>query len=267
MLVCGTFIAVTPVTGCSPAEPPIRVAIVDSGVAADLDAFKGYTITSPTETVTSGHGTMMASVALGTNGNGAEPVDPALVEVLSVNIDGGSGDGEALAEGIVAAVDDGADIILVSRGVRRDAAPLRSAVERASDAGSVVVAAAGNVRFLPADYPARYPGVISVGAATRDGQPWPQSAKEPVDTFALGVDVSVLDEHGAEQVESGTSVAAALVVRDLLGRLADETIPDPSRYEPPKVVQRASWPPRHGAHGPTEGVSARPTCAKRRLMS
>ncbi|MFE5307264.1 S8 family serine peptidase [Isoptericola sp. NPDC056605] len=239
-LVCGAFIAMTAVSGCSTAEPPIRVAIVDSGVAADLDAFKAYTIASPTETVIGGHGTMMASVALGTNGNGAEPVDPELVEVLSINIDGRSGDGEALAEGIVAAVDDGADIILVSRGVRRDTAALRSAVERAGDAGSVVVAAAGNVRFLTADYPARYPDVISVGAATRDGQPWSHSAKEPVDTFALGVDVSVLDEHGAERVESGTSVAAALVVRDLLGRLADKTIPDPSRYEPPKVVQPAT---------------------------
>ncbi|MCD5315784.1 S8 family serine peptidase [Kineosporia babensis] len=207
--------------------------MVDSGIAANLNVFREYSISRDTDFVSSSHGTMMASVALGVNGLSAEAVDPDLVEVLSINIDAGTDVGaDAIARGIGRAVDRGADVILVSRGVRRGADALQAAVQQASSHGAMVVAAAGNVRFLPADYPARYPDVLSVGARYRDGRLWELSASEPVDTFAAGVNVPVVGPDGVVRTESGTSIAAAVVARDVLQQLVTGELEEPRGFIP-----------------------------------
>ncbi len=133
---------------------------------------------------------------------------------------------------IVAAIDDAiarkVQIINISQSMPRGTADYEKAIQRALDAGIVVVAAAGNVddqvpaRVRGPLYPANYPGVVSVGNTTPDDQPSPGSYSHPnqhVTIAAPGTLVMSLlpsapgddDDTQAYAQLSGTSFAAPLV--------------------------------------------------------
>ena len=65
---------------------------------------------------------------------------------------------------------DRAPIINMSLGGSFDDSTLRAAVAAANEAGSVIIASAGNDASFDANYPASYPDVISVAALGADGQ-------------------------------------------------------------------------------------------------
>jgi hypothetical protein len=126
--------------------------------------------------------------------------------------------GDALADGIRWAADQGADVINLSLGDDSESAhpdpEEDAAVRYALRKGSVVVASAGNGGESgdPVSYPAGYPGVIAVTAVDRSGTPADFSTRHWYATVcAPGKDVIVADPNGQYYAGWGTSAAAAFV--------------------------------------------------------
>ena len=207
---------------CSPhnnASGPIVVAVIDTGIAENsVTELRDYTIENQTEPVSGEHGTMMASVLLGVNDEGAEALPPDRVVLVSYDI-GENATATGIAEAIEAAVDRRVDVISISMGVRQDSPRLREAVRIAEEAGIPIIAAAGNVRFLASDFPARCSSVVSVSAVDSAGEWWSDAARREVDAVADGVDVSVLAPNGEVRLESGTSISTAAVTHQLVSAL------------------------------------------------
>jgi hypothetical protein len=155
------------------------VAVVDTGVDAGhadlggrvlpgIDLVNGDTDASDDN----GHGTHVAGIlaATGDNALGGAGVCWGC-RILPVKVLGASGSGaySTLASGITWAADHGAKVINMSLGGYATSTTLGAAVAYAQSHGSVVVAAAGNDGVSTRFYPAAYPGVVAVGAATSAG--------------------------------------------------------------------------------------------------
>jgi len=116
-----------------------------------------------------GHGTFVSGI-IAANANRAGMVGVARgVTILPVKVLDcqGGGDSLAVAQGILYAAKAGARIVNISLGGPADSAILREAVRIAHDQYDVlVVAASGNTGADGVAYPARYPKVLAVGAAS-----------------------------------------------------------------------------------------------------
>lgn len=172
----------------------VIVAVVDTGVDSTnvhltdavlpgtdlLDGGDGRTDVS-------GHGTAIAGqiAAREVTGSGVVGLAPDS-QILPVRVYESSTEESArqgrgpeparTAEGIRWAADNGAVIIVVPQSTLSDVEELRSAVEYATSAGSLVVASAGNVASRDEDagavrFPAGYAQALSVTAVGTDGLP------------------------------------------------------------------------------------------------
>jgi subtilisin family serine protease len=178
-----------------PAYPPVRVAVVDSGIDVGHPEFAGRVAAarsfvrrpdgtlSPPTVDSLGHGTVIAGeiAAALDNAQGIAGVAfPAQLVVAKVTR-GGAISVVAEAKGIRWAVDQGARVISLSLGGRRDPRHLsfdeysaleHAAIDYATRHGAVVVAAAGNCPTLSCPYPyaswpAALPHVIGVAATSK----------------------------------------------------------------------------------------------------
>ncbi len=145
----------TPAGGASGAGA--LVAVVDSGVDAAHPDLAGRVLAGPDfvdhdldPSDQSGHGTHIAGLIAASSGNGIGigGVAPA-ARILAVRVLGADDNGTpaVVAAGINAAVDAGADIINLSLNwvqASPSLAPVTAAMQRASDAGALVIVAAGN---------------------------------------------------------------------------------------------------------------------------
>src|SRR5689334_21876001 len=184
----------------------VTVAIVDSGVDTNPqfgdrvipgpDLVAGTKRGIPPGADCVGHGTAVASIiaAAPMPGVSFTGVAPA-ARILSVKISGTDTFPTAVApQGIMDAVQFGADVINLSLATPDDIPALRNAVRYALRHNVVVVAAAGN--DLPHGgtgpfYPAAYPGVLAVGAAGPGGALAAFSDRRtPVAVTAPGVNVT-----------------------------------------------------------------------------
>jgi hypothetical protein len=147
----------------------VKIAVLDTGVQSS-SAFRSSIssinlVDLPANSATqNGHGTAVASVIIG-----YDSLTPGVApgaDILSVRIadDNGQSDSFLLAKGIIAAVDAGAGLINISMGSQGDSALVRSAIAYARNAGSLIIAAAGNNGLDKVSYPAANEGVIAVGA-------------------------------------------------------------------------------------------------------
>ncbi len=171
------------------------------------------------------HGTVMASIIAGSDEllPGVAP-EAAVLDIRALDKDG-HGDGFTIARGIVSAVDMGADVINLSLAGTGDDMAVRSAVQYALDNGVAVVAASGNSGDDSPAYPARYPGVVAVGAADAAGQhPSFSNTGEDVDISAPGY--GIFAALGRDQYVSidGTSAAAAFVSGSIAGIMSRESV-------------------------------------------
>ncbi len=152
----------------------VRIAVLDTGVS-DHSAFTtGISsinlIDLPENPADwNGHGTAVASLIIGD-----DPRVPGVVpgaEMISVRVanDSGRSDSFVLAQGILAAMDAGAQVINISLGSHGDSVLVRNAIERAQAAGAVIVASTGNEGAGRVAYPAANNGVIAVGAVDAAG--------------------------------------------------------------------------------------------------
>ncbi|MFI7545478.1 type VII secretion-associated serine protease mycosin [Actinoplanes sp. NPDC049599] len=213
----------------------IRIAVVDSGVdaghpqldgqvAAGRDFLHGNA-TGRQDCV--GHGTAVASViaARPVAGAGLRGLAPGATIVpvrVSEQTDTEQQNGEPasparFATAIDWAVDEGgADVINMSLVMTDDDDRVRAAVARATAAGVIVVAAAGNHgrpdEANPRPYPASYPDVIGVGAIGPDGVAGDFSQHgDYVDVVAPGVGVTLAARGEGHTRGDGTSYAAPFV--------------------------------------------------------
>jgi type VII secretion-associated serine protease mycosin len=211
----------------------VTVAVVDSGVDANPQFGDRVTIgpdlaLSPTGSSPDaapdadcvGHGTSVASIiaAAPVPGVSFSGVAPA-ADILSVKItNSDTFPGSVAAQAIVAAVDDGAQVVNLSLATVSTPA-LAAAVRFAQASNVVVVAAAGNDSPDGATgpfYPAAYPGVLSVGAVGPDGaRAGFSDTLTPVSVTAPGVSVTAaypgVFPRAYNPASNGTSFATAFV--------------------------------------------------------
>lgn len=125
-----------------------------------------------------GHGTHCAGTIGATSNNrkGVFSMDPEgkFVELYGIKVlsDSGSGSLNGIANGIVKATDEGADVISMSLGGYSPNPPsvMKKAVDYALSKNVIVVVAAGNDNDNAKNYtPANIPGVITVAAVGEDG--------------------------------------------------------------------------------------------------
>ncbi len=175
----------------------IVVAVVDSGVEAGLEDLAGAvlpgwdaTTDRPGGTTDKfGHGTHVAGIIAARAGNraGVRGAAPG-VQILPVRVLGADGSGSLsdVTQGIVWAVDHGADIINLSLGGAGGGTSYRSVLGYARQKGVVVVAAAGNdaLKGNPVIWPGADPDVITVASVAPDG------SRAPSSTFGSWVDVA-----------------------------------------------------------------------------
>ncbi|HZP56850.1 MAG TPA: S8 family serine peptidase [Dehalococcoidia bacterium] len=141
-----------------------------------------------------GHGTFVSGI-IAAAGNGAGMVGVARnVRIMPIKVLDcfGAGDTVATARGIVYASRNGARVINLSLGGVEDSQVVRDAVGEAMLDGALVVAASGNTGGAGVQFPARIPGVLAVGAASRanpDARASFSSWGPEVGVVAVGEDV------------------------------------------------------------------------------
>ncbi|MCE7988755.1 MAG: hypothetical protein DYG89_46970 [Caldilinea sp. CFX5] len=153
----------------------------------------------------SGHGTHIAGIIA--------MVAPAakIMPVRVLNSDGG-GTLFAIVQGLVYAVEQGADVVNMSFSAVDSSPLLNAAVQFALNRDVVLVAAAaGEDGYL--EFPAAYDGVIAVGATKTDDAvtDFSQSYANEVDVFAPGEWIFSTYLNGGYAWWSGTSMAAPFV--------------------------------------------------------
>jgi subtilisin family serine protease len=208
--------------------PQVTIAVVDSGVAVshpDLihKLIDGANVTGGSVTNTdaqfNSHGTHIAGIVAAQTNNTAgvtgiswgSPIMP----VKAANDLGFTSD-VWLAEGIVWAANQGADVAVVSFGLESAGSVLADAVRYAAERGMIVCASSGNLGQPGLFYPAAFPEVIGVGATdSRDTLAGFSTTGGHVDLVAPGVNICstwhTFFEPNTYKFQSGTSVSTPMV--------------------------------------------------------
>ncbi|MBA2794844.1 MAG: S8 family serine peptidase [Thermoleophilaceae bacterium] len=229
------------------------VAVVDSGVRADHQDLQGRLLpgfdfvdddANPSVGAEGdGHGTHVLGISGANSGNGigVSSVAPGAMYIpVRVLGDDGSGSTDGVARGIDFAVARGADVINLSLGdqlgaVSDSGSDFAQAIDRALDAGVVVVAAAGNSGLPVCEQPSGQGRILCVGSVDENRQRSFFSSfgmglgvVAPGGSALLGRDILSLFNEGASSYTelAGTSqaaphvagVAALLVSRGLRGQ-------------------------------------------------
>ncbi|MDB6052796.1 MAG: serine protease, partial [Verrucomicrobiales bacterium] len=158
---------------------------------------------------TPSHGTLMAETLL----KGLAIADESTsskVRIQPVDVYGASQTTTTydVGQGILYAIQKGANIINLSLGGTDDSAYLRSVIEQASAKGVLFFAAAGNEPTTAPTYPAAYPSVIAVTAVNRDGSIASYANRGSfIDIAAPGSSIGVYQNRN--WFVSGTSASSA----------------------------------------------------------
>lgn len=243
----------------SPRRPAI-VAIVDTGVDDGHEDIKDTFDASPGTGDGNGHGTHCAGVAGAATNNGIGIAsynwDSRFVLIRSYKALGNNGGGsaETVAQAIIDAARDGADVISLSLGSYAPVPPKVEvdAIEFALAKGAIVVAAAGNASANARDHaPSNIAGVISVAAVDQSGRRASFSNRNtglerPI--AAPGVGILSLKPGNGYVALNGTSMAAPHV-SGLLGvmRAID---PDLTADEAYQILRRTG---QEGPDAPSIG--------------
>ncbi len=199
------------------------VAIIDTGVDGGHEDLKSIFGKSPGNNDPHGHGTHCAGLAGATTNNGLGMAsynwEGRFVEIRGYQALGKSGQGTdyTVADAMIRAVEDGADVLSMSLGSNRPAPKVtREAVQYALRKGCIVVAAAGNDFGSDArnHSPVGIDGVIGVAAVGPDGR---RTEFSNINTSlgmpiaAPGLDIYSTVPGGKYSPMSGTSMATPIV--------------------------------------------------------
>ena len=172
----------------------ITVAVIDTGVSKvddlkNTNFVKGYDFVNDREDASddNGHGTHVAgTIAQSTNNNFGVAGIAYEASIMPIKVLAATGGGTIsdIAEAIIFAADNGANVINMSLGGGGESKLMQEAIDYAYKKGVVIVAAAGNSNRNAAFYPARYPKVIAVSATGSTGE------KAPYSNYGAGIDVA-----------------------------------------------------------------------------
>lgn len=223
----------------------VIIAVLDSGITATHPEFSnrillGRDVVNDDDDPNDdhGHGTHTAGIiAAGIdNSMGMAGICPGCrilpVKVLNEN---NAGTWSGVAEGILYATDQGAQVINLSLGATVSSKTLEDAVSYAVAHDVLVVAAAGNMGLDRKFYPAALEGVVAVSATDANDQRWTLSNMgDYIDVAAPGHAVystynDLTNYYGGYNYMSGTSMAAphvsglaGLLLSQKLDRSAEE---------------------------------------------
>ncbi len=206
---------------------PVTIAVIDTGVWGDHPDLSGR-VSGYIDTVTDplapdnvdemGHGTHVAGViaAIVNNGQYIAGMNHTGASILAVKSMGANGLGTAdwIAQGIRAAADGGADIIIMSLGWS-DGIPVQTvqdAISYASTRVGAIIAAAGNEGEGQIDFPANQSGVICVGSidSTLEKSDFSNYGSE-MDFAAPGGSVSPVEHIFSTHISSVGGYVAGLI--------------------------------------------------------
>lgn len=196
----------------------VTIAVIDTGADASHPDLQGKLIAGrdfvnndddPADD--QGHGTHVAGTAAAATNNNVGIAGMAWdVKVMPVKAlsSAGAGAHSWIANGIVWATDNGADVINMSLGGPYTSATMQQAVNYAWEQGSVVIAAAGNGRTSNPTYPAAYENAMGVSASTQsDERASFSNYGNYVSVASPGVSIMSTTRGGNYQAWSGTSMA------------------------------------------------------------
>lgn len=202
-----------------------KVALLDTGVDAfhpDLagKVAPGTSLLDGSNGMTdpSGHGTWLAGIIAAQTDN--VPVDGIAgvaytgVTVMPVTVLNANGEGQDsdIIAGVIWAVDQGADVILMAFSNPGFSPSLQEAVDYAWSKGVVLVAAVGNAAMTGTTFPAGDRGVMGVAATdASDALAYFSNDGQAVFIAAPGVDIATTDIGDAYVTVNGTSASAAIV--------------------------------------------------------
>lgn len=205
----------------------VTVAVLDSGVDADHPDLAGRVLPGKDYVDGStdgrvdvvGHGTTVASLIAGRGEETAVGLAPdaTILPIRVLDDRNRYQSATTVAEGVVWAVRQGAQVINLSLGGEHHSAALREAVEIAMANDVVVVACTGNINDendTQVWYPAREPGVVAVAGVVwseRDPIGWPASLTGPETVLAAPSVVTGAQAGGGHRAVQGTSFSSALV--------------------------------------------------------
>lgn len=194
----------------------VNVAVVDTGIDithADLKAnLKGganFVSTASSYNDDNGHGTHVAGIIAASNNTvGVVGVAPqANLYAVKVLNKSGTGYISDIIAGIQWSVNNHMDIVNMSLGSNYPSDAFEAAINAASDAGVIIVAAAGNDSSA-VDYPAAYAKTIAVSATGSNNILATFSSRgDQVDVSAPGVSIYSTYKGGTYATMSGTSMA------------------------------------------------------------
>lgn len=197
----------------------ILIAVIDTGV--DLEhpdligqLSEGYNVVNPDLPPQDdvGHGTHVAGI-IGAQVNNQEGIAGmnwySRIMPVKVLDKTGAGSTYAVAQGIIWAVDHGADVINLSLGNYAQAEFLHDAIKYAYERDVVLIAATGNDNTDQLGFPAAYPEVIAVSATDDHGKKATFSNYgDYVDVVAPGVSIASTYMNHQYAALSGTSMAS-----------------------------------------------------------
>lgn len=229
----------------------VNVAVIDTGIDTNHEELKGnllapYSVTDPANPGDAGdHGTHVAGIIGGKKGNGVGGygVNPN-ANIMPVNIFDQNGSFDyVLADGIMHAVDNGAEVINMSLGAPFEIPLVEEALKKAVDNGVVVVAAAGNDGDMVYNYPGSYDGVITVGATNDQNKKSYFTTYGPnIDVVAPGEDIYstvYTPESGSSFVKmSGTSMASPAVAG--VASLIKSKYPNLNSYQVEYILEQTA---------------------------
>lgn len=203
----------------------VLVAVIDTGIDYNHpDLVANYIplgcdwINNDTDPMDdNGHGTHCAGIITAVLNNSVGIAGIAQVRIMAEKgLDvGGSGDTIGLANAIIHAADQGADVISMSWGAYGKSRLLHEALQYAYGKGVLLVAAAGNDNTAQKLYPAAYEEVIAVAATDEEDDPaYFSNYGDWIELAAPGVNIySTISETHDPRFEypycllSGTSMA------------------------------------------------------------
>ncbi|MPZ26829.1 MAG: type VII secretion-associated serine protease mycosin [Micromonosporaceae bacterium] len=204
----------------------VVVAVLDSGVDSEHPDLAGRVLpgwdyvdgsTDGREDPV-GHGTTVASLIAGRGDPaiGLAP-DATILPVRVLDEQNRYQRAATVADGVIRAVDQGAQVINLSLGGARDSSSLTDALAYAMARDVVVVACTGNDTgdYAEVWYPAREPGVVAVSGLTfsRGGTAvrWPESLTGPETVLSAPAVLTGARAGGGRRPVQGTSFSSALV--------------------------------------------------------
>ncbi|MBJ6362737.1 S8 family serine peptidase [Paenibacillus sp. GCM10012307] len=202
-----------------PRGEQIKVAVLDTGIAQHPALIvKGGVSFVPGNTSFEddhGHGTHVAGIIAAQESEHMTGVAPN-VDLYAVKVLDAQGDGThaQLIQAIEWSIEQHMNIISMSFAGSQYSEAVKQAIERAQAAGILIVASAGNWGEGEDTimYPAKYDGVVSVGASTAANKRANLSSTGTrLDLVAPGVSIYSTNKQGGYELQSGTSMSAAFV--------------------------------------------------------